>query len=91
VQAVIAPATPLEGAGNGAAVKVTLTQEGLTGVLLVPTAALASRLDGTYAIEIAQPDGTGVWTPVEVLGMAGGNVAVKGEGIVDGTEVLRPV
>jgi hypothetical protein len=91
VQAVIAPTTPLEGAGNGAAVKVTITHDGLAGVLLVPADALVSRLDGTYAIEVAQPDGTGVWTPVDVLGIAGGKVAVKGNGIVDGTEVLRPV
>ncbi len=91
VQAVIAPSAPLDGAANGAAVKVTITHDGLADVLLVPAAALVSRLDGTYALDVAQPDGSGVWTPVEVLGVAGGNVAVKGDGITDGTEVLRPV
>ncbi len=91
VEAVIVPATPIEGAGNGASVKVTITHDGLAGVLLVPAAALVSRLDGTYALDVAQPDGTGVWTPVEVLGVADGNVAVKGDGITDGTEVVRPV
>ncbi|HEX2783021.1 MAG TPA: peptidoglycan-binding domain-containing protein, partial [Ilumatobacteraceae bacterium] len=40
VEAVITPATAIDGATNGSAVKVTLTLENATGVLLVPTEAL---------------------------------------------------
>ena len=90
VEAVIAPATPIANATNGTAVKVTLTLQDDSGVLLAPAEALVSRLDGTYAVQVQTSDGTTKWLTVELLGVSGGNVALRGTGLTDGTVVLLP-
>ena len=89
VQAVIAPAAPLD-AADGAVVKVTVSVDELDGVLVVPSEALVSRLDGNYALQVLLPDGTSEFRSVEVLGVSGSTAAVRGEGIEAGTEVLQP-
>jgi peptidoglycan hydrolase-like protein with peptidoglycan-binding domain len=91
VEAVITPATAIDGATNGSTVKVTLTLENATGVLLVPTEALVSRLDGTYAVQVGATDDTSNWLTVEVVGTSGGNVAIRADGLTEGTLVLLPV
>lgn len=91
VEAVIDPSSPIDGAANGAAVKVTLAHDQLGDALLVPSAALASRLDGSYALQVVQPGGTTTWVTVQVVGVGNGSVAVKGDGISEGTQVLQPL
>jgi hypothetical protein len=91
VQAVIVPAAPIEGADNGATVKVTVTTTSLDGVLLVPTEALVSRLDGSYAVQVVGDDGTATFVPVEVLGVSGSKAGVRGDGLSAGSEVLQPL
>ena len=90
VEAVIAPATPIANATNGTAVKVTLTLQDDAGVLIAPAEALVSRLDGTYAVQVQTTDGTTKWLTVELLGVSGGNVALRGADLTDGTIVLLP-
>ena len=70
--------------------KVTVTVVAHDGVLLVPSEALVSRLDGSYALQVVQPDGTATFVTVELLGVAGAKAGVRGEGIAAGTEVLQP-
>ncbi|MEQ1703258.1 MAG: peptidoglycan-binding domain-containing protein, partial [Ilumatobacteraceae bacterium] len=91
VQAVITPTAAIEGVGNGQAVTVTVTLGDLDGVLTVPAEALVSRLDGSYALQVLAADGTSSFVAVEVLGVAGSTVAVRGDGISSGTEVLQPL
>lgn len=91
VEAVITPATAIDGATNGSTVKVTLTLENATGVLLVPTEALVSRLDGTYAVQVEATDETATWLTVEIVGTSGANVAIRANGLTEGTLVLLPV
>ena len=90
VEALIAPASAIENATNGTAVKVTLTLQDDAGVLIAPAAALVSRLDGTYAIEARAPDGSTKWLTVDLLGVSGGNVAIRGAEVAQGTVVLVP-
>jgi hypothetical protein len=90
VEAVIAPAAAIADAGNGSSVKVTLTLQDNTGALIVPAEALVSRLDGTYAVEQQTADGSTKWLTVELLGVSGGNVAIRGADVSDGTVVLVP-
>ena len=89
VEAVITPAAPLQGTSNGATVKVTVTRSQTTSVLLVPSAALASRLDGTYAVQVVGADGSATWVTVTVAGNANGETAIKGDGITTATKVLQ--
>ena len=90
VEAVIAPATAIANATNGTAVKVTLTLQNNAGALIAPAAALVSRLDGSYAVQVQTTDGTTKWLTVELLGVSGGNIAIRGEGLTNGTVVLEP-
>lgn len=95
VQAVIAPSAPIEDAANGATITVTITRDALPGeesnVLIAPAMALLSHIDGTYAVQVQATDGTVTWHTVELLGVSGNKVAIRGDGIADGTLVLVPV
>ncbi len=90
VEAVITPEAPIDSATNGSAVKVTLTLQDDTGVLTAPAEALVSRLDGTYAVQLQTSDGSTKWLAVELLGVSGGKVALRGDGLTEGTVVLLP-
>jgi hypothetical protein len=90
VEAVITPATAIDSAGNGSAVKVTITLAHNSGVLIAPAEALVSRLDGTYAVEEQTADGSTKWLTVELLGVSGGNIAIRGDGLSEGTVLLLP-
>jgi peptidoglycan hydrolase-like protein with peptidoglycan-binding domain len=90
VEAVIAPATAIANATNGTAVKVTLTLQNDAGVLIAPAEALVSRLDGTYAVQLDTSDGATKWLTVELLGVSGANVAIRGDGLSEGTVLLLP-
>ena len=90
VEAVITPAASIDSAGNGSAVKVTLTLPNNSGVLIAPAEALVSRLDGTYAVEEQAADGSTKWLTVELLGVSGGSVAVRGADVSEGTKLLVP-
>ncbi|MEI8240486.1 MAG: hypothetical protein WCI22_13820, partial [Actinomycetota bacterium] len=91
VQAVITPQAAIPDADNGATVKVHVTQDHMKNALLAPAAALASRIDGTYALQVLGSDGSITWHSVEVLGVSGADVAVRGDGIANGTQVLQPL
>lgn len=90
VEALITPTTAITGAGNGSAVKVTLTLQNNSGVLIAPAEALVSRLDGTYAVEQQLADGSTKWLTVELLGVSGGKVAIRGTDVGEGTILLLP-
>jgi peptidoglycan hydrolase-like protein with peptidoglycan-binding domain len=90
VEAVITPATAIANASNGSSVKVTLTLQNDAGVLIAPAEALVSRLDGSYAVQLQTSDGTTKWLPVELLGVSGANVAIRGDGLSEGTVLLLP-
>ena len=90
VEAVIAPAAAIADAGNGSSVKVTVTLQNNAGALIAPAEALVSKLDGTYAVEEQATDGSTNWLTVELLGVSGGNVAIRGDGVSEGTTVLLP-
>ena len=92
VEAVIIPASEIEGATNGSTVTVTLTLEDAKSVLLVPAEALVSRIDGTYAVQLeTTADEATKWLTVEVIGVTGSSVAIRADGLTEGTAVLLPV
>jgi peptidoglycan hydrolase-like protein with peptidoglycan-binding domain len=90
VQATIVPDAPVSGLDNGASLKVTVTTNALEGVLVAPAEALVSHLDGTYAVQVRAVDGTVTWHTVDLLGVSGNKVAIRGDGIASGTVVLVP-
>ncbi|MGB8860794.1 MAG: peptidoglycan-binding protein [Ilumatobacteraceae bacterium] len=91
VQAVITPAGTIDGAGTGQTVSVTVTVTNLDGALTVPTEALVSRIDGSYALQVLADDGSSSFLVVELLGVSGATAAVRGDGLTAGTKVLQPL
>lgn len=90
VEAVIVPSEPVQASGNGSTVKVTLTVTEGADALIIPAEALASRLDGHYAVAVQAADGSRSWVNVELVGVSGGDIAISGDGIEAGTTVLLP-
>lgn len=91
VQAVITPAAPIANASNGATIAVTVNSVALKSVLVVPAVALLSKIDGTYAVQVQGKDGTLSWVTVDMLGISGNKVGIRGPGITAGTLVMVPV
>lgn len=90
VQAVIVPTAPIENASNGATVKVTVAITNLADVLIVPSEALVSRLDGSYAVQVRAADGSNAFVTVELLGVSGTKAGVRGDGLTAGATLLQP-
>ena len=92
VQATITPSAPL-GVTDGVSVDVVVAVDSAidtSAAVLIPAEALVSRLDGTYAVEVRDADGSSTWMPVDVVQFNGSTVAISGTGIALGTEVLVP-
>lgn len=89
VQALITPDAALDAAA-GTTVKVTLSTTVAADALLVQTDALVSMLDGRYALEVPESDGSSRFVPVEVMGVSGNRTAISGDGLTDGMTVLAP-
>jgi biotin carboxyl carrier protein len=89
VQAVIVPDTPLTSPA-GSVVKVTISYAVATDQLVVATEAIVSRLDGGYAVEVADADGGRSFVPVDVVAVSGNRTAITGEGITESMTVLAP-
>jgi Putative peptidoglycan binding domain len=89
VEAVIPLNEPIDGAPGGAPVDVSVTVERAADVLAVPAEALVSRLDGSYALQVAR-EGDFSYVPVEVGDSAGGWVAVESDELSEGMSVTIP-
>jgi hypothetical protein len=89
VEALITPDAPID-ATAGTSIKVTLTTSIATSALLVQTDAVVSMLDGSYALEVPDPDGGHHFVVVTVLGVSGSRTAIRGDGVDAGMAVLAP-
>lgn len=90
VVAYITPNDQIE-AANGTSVSARFTVTDAANVLLVPVDAVTSRTDGSYAVLAVDDTGkSGTWLPIEVHGVANGNVAATGDGLHDGLTVGIP-
>jgi len=90
VQAVIVPDAQIDGAGNGTTVSVSAELLIAADVFVVPSQALVSRVDGSYAVQVIGSGGSAVWVPVTLVGVAGLRAGVTGDGLQDGLSVLTP-
>jgi hypothetical protein len=91
VQAIIVPDKPLDGVDEGATVSVTLSTLVVPNALIVPSDALVSHLDGSYAVQVQQPDGSLAWKTVQIVAVVGSKTAISGDGIAAGLQVMVPV
>ena len=90
VEAIVSPDGVLGELSAGSEASVGVTVAGRTGVLTVPTEAVASRLDGSYAVQLVDDGGTRTWVEVEVLGTGGQRTAIRGAAVAEGATVLVP-
>ena len=89
IQALIVPTTPLD-LEAGSTTKVRIEVSLATDQLIVPTDAILSLLDGTYAVEVVNADGGHDITPVTIVAVSGSKTAVTGDGLTDTTTILTP-
>jgi hypothetical protein len=89
VQAVISPDTALD-LEAGATVKVTISYNLATDQLVVPTDAVVSRRDGTYAVQTLDDTTNHAFVAVEIVAVSGNRTAITGDGLTESTTVLAP-
>lgn len=90
VQAIVVPDALIDGAENGATLTVSAELVIARDVFLIPSQALVSRVDGTYAVQVVGQNDVVSWTPVTLEGVAGLRAGVLGDGLEDGVTVLAP-
>jgi peptidoglycan hydrolase-like protein with peptidoglycan-binding domain len=90
VQAIIKPNQSLERVAAGATVKVSVVLVKARNVLLAPAAALVSRLDGSYAVQVGLTQTTAHWVTVQLLGVSGSTAAISAESLDVTATVLVP-
>lgn len=88
VQALVVPSEPLADAA-GASVAVTFETIVATDALIVPTEAVVSLLDGSYAVDVAQ-GARRRHVPVEIVGVSGIRTAIESDELDAGSTVLSP-
>lgn len=74
---------------SGAPVTVSITKSLAQDVLAAPVTSLLALLDGGYAIEVVEGEGTQL-IPVDVGVYSGAWVEISGPGLDAGTEVIAP-
>ena len=89
VQAVISPDAKLD-VDAGSTIKVTISYDLATGQLVVPTDAVVSRLDGTYAVQILDDTGDRTFVTVAIVAVSGNRTAITGDGLRESTVVFVP-
>ena len=75
---------------SGAPVNVEIVTEVTAGALTVPVTALVALAEGGYAVEVVDEPGTSSLVAVTPGAYAGGRVAVTGEGLSEGMQVVVP-
>ena len=89
VEVEIRPDEPIDEVWIGASVDVEVTAELAENALSVPVSALLALVEGGYAVEVPDGDGTRL-IGVETGMFADGFVEIIGDGITDGLEVVVP-
>ena len=74
----------------GASVDVEIVETLVRDALVVPATALLALVEGGYAVEVMQPDGTTVLVGVETGLFADGDVEVRAAGLQEGDPVVVP-
>ena len=74
----------------GASVDTEIVETLVRDALVVPATALLALVEGGYAVEVLQADGTTYLVGVEVGLFADGDVEVRGAGLEAGTPVVVP-
>ncbi len=78
-----------EGTGD-ATIRVSAPQVLAEDTLIVPVVSLVPEPGGGYAIRLQEPDGQLVSVPVELGAFGDGEVAVSGDGVAEGDNVVVP-
>ncbi|MDE0652200.1 MAG: peptidoglycan-binding protein, partial [bacterium] len=74
----------------GASVDVEITETLVRDAMVVPATALLALVEGGYALEVQQPDGSTVLIGVETGLFADGDVEVRATGLGEGMPVVVP-
>lgn len=90
VAVVVVPVEPIDDTWTGTNVSIKLTTQLVKQVMAVPVSALLALIEGGYAVEVQEPDGSTQLIAVETGMFADGLVEISGEGLSEGMNVVVP-
>lgn len=90
VEVVVVPIAPIDDTWTGTNVSVVVTSELVQQVMAVPVSALLALVEGGYAVEVLEADGSTQLIAVETGMFADGLVEISGEGLSEGMNVVVP-
>jgi multidrug efflux pump subunit AcrA (membrane-fusion protein) len=90
VEVVVVPREPIDDTWTGTNVSIRVTTELVEQVMAVPVSALLALVEGGYAVEVQETDGSTQLIAVETGMFADGLVEISGEGLSEGMNVVVP-
>lgn len=90
VEVVVVPVEPIDDTWTGTNVSVLVTTELARQVMAVPVSALLALVEGGYAVEVLETDGSTQLIAVDTGMFADGVVEISGDGLTDGMNVVVP-
>jgi multidrug efflux pump subunit AcrA (membrane-fusion protein) len=90
VEVVVVPVEPIDDSWTGTNVSVVVTTQLVQQVLAVPVSALVALVEGGYAVEVLEADGSTQLIAVETGMFADGLVEISSGGLSEGMNVVVP-
>lgn len=90
VDVVFTPSTSVDPVWTGASVDIDVVTSLTKNALTVPVTALLATLQGNYAVQVVNDDGSTALVPVTTGSFTNGYVQITGDGLADGMKVVVP-
>ncbi|MFZ0493777.1 MAG: peptidoglycan-binding protein [Acidimicrobiia bacterium] len=90
IDVVFTPSTSVDAVWTGASVDIDVVTSLTKDALTVPVTALLATLEGDYAVQVVNDDGSTTLVQVATGQFNNGYVQITGEGLADGMKVVVP-
>jgi len=90
IDVVFTPSTSVDPVWTGASVDIDVVTSLTKDALTVPVTALLATLEGDYAVQVVNDDGSTTLVKVATGSFTNGYVQVTGDGLADGMKVIVP-
>jgi len=90
IDVVFTPSTSVDAVWTGASVDIDVVTSLTKNALTVPVTALLATLEGDYAVQVVNDDGSTTLVKVATGQFNNGYVQITGEGLADGMKVIVP-
>jgi len=90
IDVVFTPSTSVDAVWTGASVDIDVVTSLTKDALTVPVTALLATLEGDYAVQVVNDDGSTTLVKIATGQFNNGYVQITGEGLADGMKVVVP-